>query len=70
VVDYCLDGFFRLREGVERKVVGREVQIDYLKVHHVFRDHMGFVSGVTDLEALLGYTFQLFLQLDEVCCSS
>jgi hypothetical protein len=28
------------------------------------------VSEVTELEGLLGHTFQLFLQLDEVCCRS
>jgi hypothetical protein len=65
-----LMGFFRLREGAEEKVVGLEVQLHCLKVHHVFRYHTSSGSGVTELEGLLGYTFKLLSQLNEVRCSS
>jgi hypothetical protein len=65
-----VDGILRLQEGVEGKVVGLEVQPDCLKVSHVLRDHTNSVSGVVELEGLLGHTFQLFLQLDEICCRS
>jgi hypothetical protein len=41
-----------------------------LVVHHVLSDYSGPVLCATELEALLGHAFQLFLQLDEVGCSS
>jgi hypothetical protein len=57
-------------EAVKGKVDEFEVQLDCLKVRHSFCDHTSSVSGVTELEGLLGYTFQLPLQLHEVCCNS
>jgi hypothetical protein len=35
---------------VEGKVVGLEVQHNFLKVHNVLGDHTSSVLGVTDLE--------------------
>jgi hypothetical protein len=59
----ALMGFFSFGiEGILRK------GIFYLVVHHILGDYPGPIPGITELEALLGHAFQLFLQLDEVGC--